>query len=683
MCHQDSQVRLSPEENDAAEESLTAYCKPVELYNILQLRAARDPSFLPRCLSYKVEANQKKRKQLTVIFPENVIRGQTQNILPLYVTLARQVTDIAVTEHSAVYRLGRGCVITDCTESGRNDRVEANLVLPDLKKISLKSRSILFVSCDAGQKNSSSIEEGLDKKHLAKVGGYCLWGEIPVESLHFPWDETVKFNLGHKFETPSTVVMRSSFVEPSYLNKGSRISFPVPHSSETMEVQVNISAQEVGARERSAYNSYSYENVPMSSLARIFRLRTGNVVFNYKYYNNKSMKTEVTEDFSCPFCLLKCASFGGLRSHLLASHDLFNFEFWESDEFQAVNISLRTDIWTPEMTADGVDLKSEPFEFCSKPRRRRISMNSSQNEIHVHPHILKLGSPEGDGVGTNEVFMDEDAEMSLPAMPVESPMDVEPTCHLSNQKLQKGAPSSNGRQKISKPFLGKNDLPSGRHNAGDNGSETSSASELMEHDASNPNSTGVSNPNCTGVSTGTAKSSKGPECPQSVGGNNLTPSATLQFAKTRKLSSERSDPRNRAMLQKRQFFHSHRAQPMAMEQVLSDRDSEDEIDDEVADFEDRRMLDDFVDVTKDETRIMHLWNSFTRKQRVLADGHIPWACEAFSRLHGRYLVQSPQLSWCWRLFMIKLWNHSLLDGRTMDNCNTILRGYQQENSDAS
>ena len=29
-----------------------------------------------------------------------------------------------------------------------------------------------------------------------------------------------------------------------------------------------------------------------------------------------------------------------------------------------------------------------------------------------------------------------------------------------------------------------------------------------------------------------------------------------------------------------------------------------------------QMLDDFVDVTKDEKQIMHLWNSFVRKQRL-------------------------------------------------------------------
>ncbi|ESR34760.1 hypothetical protein CICLE_v100063201mg, partial [Citrus x clementina] len=35
---------------------------------------------------------------------------------------------------------------------------------------------------------------------------------------------------------------------------------------------------------------------------------------------------------------------------------------------------------------------------------------------------------------------------------------------------------------------------------------------------------------------------------------------------------------------------------------------------------------------------------------------------------------------CWRLFMIKLWNHGLLDARTMNNCNIILE-HQKNDSD--
>nr|XP_010934706.1 polycomb group protein EMF2B-like [Elaeis guineensis] len=121
--------------------------------------------------------------------------------------------------------------------------------------------------------------------------------------------------------------------------------------------------------------------------------------------------------------------------------------------------------------------------------------------------------------------------------------------------------------------------------------------------------------------------------------------------------------------------------PKALEEVLSDRDSEDEMDNGVADIEDRMMLDEFVKMTKDKKQIMHLWNSFVRRQRVVADGHIPWACEAFSQLHGQGLVQAPGLLWCWRLIMIKLWNHSLLDAQIMNNCNLILEGFQNKNSD--
>lgn len=44
MCHRDSKVQLSSEEENAAEESLSVYSKPVELYDILQHRAFQNVS---------------------------------------------------------------------------------------------------------------------------------------------------------------------------------------------------------------------------------------------------------------------------------------------------------------------------------------------------------------------------------------------------------------------------------------------------------------------------------------------------------------------------------------------------------------------------------------------------------------------------------------------------------------
>ncbi|XP_038683282.1 polycomb group protein EMBRYONIC FLOWER 2-like [Tripterygium wilfordii] len=52
MCREESRLHLSEEEVIAAEESLSIYCKPVELYNILQRSAVKnvlstmDPSSL-------------------------------------------------------------------------------------------------------------------------------------------------------------------------------------------------------------------------------------------------------------------------------------------------------------------------------------------------------------------------------------------------------------------------------------------------------------------------------------------------------------------------------------------------------------------------------------------------------------------------------------------------------------
>ncbi|XP_016484377.1 polycomb group protein EMBRYONIC FLOWER 2 isoform X4 [Nicotiana tabacum] len=508
MCRQDSATHLSAEEKIDAEESLSTYCKPVELYNILQRRAVRNPSFLQRCLQYKIQAKHKRRIEMAISVPATVNdESQIQNVFPLCVILARPLSNAAGAEaHFAVFQFRRACISTSFTGVDGINRAQAKFFLPEMDKLSAEVRAgslaILFVSF------AKLARDLLDTSSFPlNLEGNCLLGRMPMELLHLLWEKSPNLSLGERAEMLSTVDLSPCFMKTSCLDKDRHISLQYPRSSVPLatihQLQVKISAEEAGAGERSAYDSFSYDDIPTTSLPRIIRLRTGNVVFNYRYYNNKLQRTEVTEDFTCPLCLVKCASFKGLRYHLCSSHDLFNFEFWVNEEYQAVNVSVRSDMWRSEVVVNGVDPKQQTFFFC------------------------------------------------------------------------------------------------------------------------------------------------------------------------------------RALLQKRQFFHSHRAQPMALEQVLSDRDSEDEVDDDVADLEDRRMLDDFVDVTKDEKQMMHLWNSFVRKQRVLADGHIPWACEAFSKLHGEEFARAPAFLWCWRLFMIKLWNHGLIDARGINNCNLILEQFQSQDNDST
>ncbi|XP_019435555.1 PREDICTED: polycomb group protein EMBRYONIC FLOWER 2 isoform X2 [Lupinus angustifolius] len=594
LYHPDAFEHLSTEEELVAEESLSIYCRPVELYNIIQRRAISNPSFLQRCLHYKIKAKHKRRIQMTVSLSRTVTESQT--VIPLYICMARLVSDVRVPENSAVYRISRIFMFRNPPGTDSNIQVQAKFTLPEVNKLAVEARSdsiaILFVSTVENSNSSLGVNASLVPTDLASsdstAGEYYLCGKVSLESLYMAWDSSPNFHLGQRAEIRSTVDLLPCILKSDFQNEETSIFVHVPCNSEIVSmpkrIQITISAEEFGAQEKSPFHTYAGSEVPSTSLSHIIRLREGNVMFNYRYYKNKLQRTEVTEDFSCPFCLVRCASFKGLRYHLPSSHDLFNFEFWVSEECQAVNVSVKTNIWRSEIVGEGIDPKLQTFFFCAKPRKRR------------RPKILTLKNAK------------DVLETDFPARDT----------------------------------------------------------ELLEKD--------------DGLSATIIPSHPDPDCVLSVSEYDIGTPAVLQFAKTRKLSIEHSDPRNCALLRKRQFFHSHRAQPMPIEQVLSDQDSENEIDDDVADLEDRKMLDNFVDVSKDEKQIMHMWNSFVRKQRVLADGHIPWACEAFSNLHATELDGSTSLAWCWRLFMIKLWNHGLLDAKTMNDCNVVLEQYKKLNT---
>ncbi|VAI17317.1 unnamed protein product [Triticum turgidum subsp. durum] len=343
MRQQQLRARLSPDEQLAAEESFALYCKPVELYNIIQRRAIRNPAFLQRCLHYKIHASRKKRIQITV----SLSRGTNtelpeQNIFPLYVLLATPTSNISLEGHSPIYRFSRACLLTAFSEFGNKGRTKATFIIPDIKNLSTSracNLNIILISCvSEGQVGENRGEHNCSVDHvegsaLQKLEGKCFWGKIPIDLLGSSLENCVTLNLGHTVELASAVSMSPSFLEPKFMEQDSCLTFCSHKVDATgsYQLQVGISAQEAGAKDmsESPYSSYSYSGVPPSSLPHIIRLRAGNVLFNFKYYNNTMQKTEVTEDFACPFCLVKCGSYKGLGCHLNSSHDLFHFEFWD------------------------------------------------------------------------------------------------------------------------------------------------------------------------------------------------------------------------------------------------------------------------------------------------------------------------------------------------------------------
>ncbi|KAG5414279.1 hypothetical protein IGI04_001846 [Brassica rapa subsp. trilocularis] len=282
----------------------------------------------------------------------------------------------------------------------------------------------------------------------------------------------------------------------------------------------------------------------------------GMVLFNFKDFDNKVQKTQVTKNCSCPFCKMLCGNFKGLQLHLNSFHELLEFEFMTSEENQTVNVSVRLDAFK---TKDQRNIREKfgDLSFCSKPfKRTQVGGRNIPKRLNVT--IL--------------------------------PMDP--------------------------PFLA---------------DDTETGTSLLN----NGNPVAMMNVPDIGQSSGSgARESEGPA------------------AKTRKLSEGTSEARRTSLLQTRQFYHSRTLQ----------------------------MIDDLEDVSPTEKDFMHLWKSFVRYQRVITDGQVPWACEAFSKFHKKEFIESKPLHSCWRMFMIKLLEYGLIDAVTINKCNLIIEDSEDDHS---
>eukprot|EP00249_Psilotum_nudum_P015840 c25546_g1_i2 orf=639-2186(-) len=500
-----------------------------------------------------------------------------------------------------------------------------------------------------------------------------------------------------------------------------------------VRLQLCISAVEVGRTlVKQRCGSEGHSNCGHVSTSSLFhqarRFRAGRVIFRYYYYFNQLYKSEVTGEYSCPFCLVGCASFKGLSCHLNSTHDLFNFEFLATPDYQVVNVTCRNDMLGPEGNVRDVDglndprLKNfvywsrfgRPRKFCDRTAASAQSLDSEQPPPalpETASFILdatRLQEPTSLTQTIDSALQDHKCNSSPESQFM---IDDSNTLNLDQNLVQ----NLTEKEKNQLPVTSSNSLAVGavasepsvlevkarplqeeldKHERDEQEEHVPKVSDeanlslqpktqisegTADDEAKVDTSGGHSqpSPSTSGVCLATATTMPIDECVAQTSVKELSHSAG-PLQENRKISIERAEARNRALLQKQQFFHSHTAQPMSLEQLFSDRDSEDEVDDEIADFEDRRMLDDFVDVTQDEKQLMHLWNSFVRKQRVIADGHCPWACEAFSKLHAAKFAASPALRRCLMLFLIKLWNHHLVDGGTINRCLSTVDSYNEK-----
>ncbi|KAL5069305.1 hypothetical protein RYX36_020192 [Vicia faba] len=374
----DACAQLSAEEKLAAEQSLSVFCKPVEFYNILHHRATESaaPLFLPRCFQYRIQARDNKRIRIAVFLSWS--DEEIQNMFPFYVSLARRDPNNKDADYSTVYLLSQIVTIRGSSDVDGNRIITAEFKLCEVNKLAAEANSgslfLLFFTTEGNSVSSSRVKESLGPldptSHESLGEKDCLYGKISFQSIYFAWKNSPNFRWGQPAQIKTTLDLLPCVLKYDFVNKGTTIAIQDLWNSEIVSisksVEIRIIAEEIKAMEKSCNRRNALPSSSRSSSSRVIRLREGNVTFNYRYYNNKLQRTE--------------GNLNGLRCHLLASHDLFKFEFSASEDCLAVNVSLNFDIWRFELVGDGVDPKLQTF-FLHGKRMTQISPENACFEV--------------------------------------------------------------------------------------------------------------------------------------------------------------------------------------------------------------------------------------------------------------------------------------------------------------
>ncbi|MCO5594320.1 hypothetical protein L7F22_048350 [Adiantum nelumboides] len=321
----------------AAEESLSLYCKPIELYNIIQRRALRNPTFLQRCLRYKIEEARQRRLKLTissikVVFPKcdaHVSNGkpslkglsyEEQAFQSVLLMLTAPVASAEV--GNACFRLNQTCVLrtTSVSLSAAQSKEQASVtfLLPELKKLlpTVKRDGAVIVFITSAEINTSCIGNGTPIESSVSNSGSVFWGSVSLTTLCHSWsivNGDSKDVYGPTHEIPDEtleVELYSSRLQLVNSMDGCYVNFqptaPITTAHSLARLQLCLSVQEFGrglnvSKTINGNSSSSGKFINCLSPLQARRLQPGQVVFHYHYYFNQLYKSEGNDLEQEPF----------------------------------------------------------------------------------------------------------------------------------------------------------------------------------------------------------------------------------------------------------------------------------------------------------------------------------------------------------------------------------------------
>ncbi|KAK7356511.1 hypothetical protein VNO80_15784 [Phaseolus coccineus] len=320
---------LSVEQKLAATKSLTVYCEPVELYN--KIRSHEEKYHVGRIFTFQG--------------PSGIDWNGNHYVLVKF--MLPQHEKLAVETTYDKYFL---CILA----SAENP-------------ISLSKLNESTLPLEVASNESLGGERSLSGKVSLKF----LYDLLKISS-DSPLQDRTEIHFSTEFRSCNLKYCLQQYSRTKSRTISIRDSDNAEVEGVLKKVEISTSFEEFGAAREPPPCRRRKRNEEASSSSSLPHINwlPGNVLFQYRYYHDMLQKTEVTENFACAICLVKCVNYQGLKYHLIASHELFSFEFSESEEFPTVSLSVKNPNWRQQL----IDPKLDTFMHCAKkPKRRKLN----------------------------------------------------------------------------------------------------------------------------------------------------------------------------------------------------------------------------------------------------------------------------------------------------------------------
>ncbi|DBB04347.1 hypothetical protein WJX77_010776 [Trebouxia sp. C0004] len=404
--------------------------------------------------------------------------------------------------------------------------------------------------------------------------------------------------------------------------------------------------------------------------------KSSTVHFCYYFHNGLRHVKEATTNFTCFACKQTCNGLLGLQQHIEASHDFFNFGYFqgEADAIPTVNVRCPGELYDQQGTlqnpeaddiGDGTDCKEIYFE-CRSKKLRALKLQQygmTDKERASLPACLTSNQFNKAAWKSWHARMYED-EQRLPAQAMASsasrahsppPLPLRPflakphppTCPQPHPN----APGTSHAEATASTSINHSTIPMPASSAAANGGRGATARAKTANGGDDD------------AATASAKTGKPP-----VGGQRQ-----VQSRKRGRPPHHASGSQERPAPV---YFHARscsRMTPQEVSHIMQDphavTDSDDEADDrDCSKARVVRQLDRLTGLSAAEKNLMLSWNMYLHDHPCLADAQMGQRCIAFAAEQVQAMRADSELRRCFMVHLVNLWEFNIVTSDLVDTC---------------